>query len=277
MTSQESFIKTQVTSDELSGGNLTLHPVSGGTPDRQTQDIFFLAIFLLKSEAMIEKWYVKEPASGKIKRAIVCLAGRDNPPDTLMRVGLQLSLPDTLIVSVSPRNMEWYPMPVSAVNQSKAVKGLPSAIKATETLMRRVTKGFGLASKDIVLMGYSAGGVVSLQSCLHMKRFHPGAIIVLCGACLEPEKVPSYKNHSPIMLVHNQDDQCFEWEERYLPMKEALVKNNHDVQFVEKRYGGHMVQWEDLLPISDFIAEKLGIEGWEHPDKELIENTKRGK
>jgi predicted esterase len=96
------------------------------------------------------------------------------------------------------------------------------------------------------------------------KRY--GGAVCLSGAILEPKLVPPAKSETtPIMLIHKVDDDCFSWEERYLPMKNILQQQGYATTCIERPYGGHHISLSDLVTTSEWIAPLLGIKDWRHP------------
>jgi len=214
---------------------------------------------------MIEEWIVKEPKNGPVRYALLALAGRYNSARLMMQVAEDFQLPNTVLVAIQPYGLAWYPQPFSATDQKEAVQGLPVARSACMKLLGRISKAYRLSHKKIAVVGFSAGGVMALQMATHASKPFGGAVS-MSGAILEPIKVPQApKSHTPIMLVHNFDDGCFDWYERYLPMKISLLRRGYNVITKESRYGGHRITAGDIIEASRFFADSLGIEDWEHP------------
>ncbi len=89
------------------------------------------------------------------------------------------------------------------------------------------------------------GAVTAVHWATHTKD-PVASVICHSGAILEPSNVPAAKHDCPIILNHGMDDTCFNWEERYLPMKKALVKNKYNAWFVERKSGNHHVYRSDI-------------------------------
>lgn len=224
---------------------------------------------------MIEKWSIVEPEDGDIKRCVLCIPGRGNSTEFMMRIGSGLAIPNTLIVSVRSFTGAWYPQPKSSYDQNEAVLGLPVARTALMQSLARIRRAYNLKFTDISLLGFSAGGVMALQLAMHSGvKF--ASSVCLCGAILEPEKVPKAKNPTPIMLVHNQDDSCFDWWERYVPMKKALIENGYNPTVLENKDGEHMVYAYDVFHVSKFIGRNFGIKDWLHPRYRTFVNHEGG-
>ena len=227
---------------------------------------------------MIAQWIINEPEDGPYERCILGLPGRGNSAEMMARIIRDFQLPRTLIVAVRPWQSAWYPQPFSADDQEDATEGIPLAIRAINGVVRTLINGFNLSYEKIALLGYSAGGVMGIQTTIRrMLSVSKGkdktkpcfaGTVVYCGAILEPEKIPGVPNvahRTPFLLVHNRDDKCFDWHERYLPMKSALVNGGYDVVTAEHLFGGHMISTPDIFSSSRFLGRCFGIDDWVHP------------
>ena len=226
---------------------------------------------------MISQWIIHEPEDGNYQRCIIALPGRGNSAELMVKIARDLQIPQTLVVALRPWYSAWYPQPFSAEDQEDAIKGIPKALQAVNQAIQRVIDGFKLPYNRIALLGYSAGGVMAIQTAVHRmhvatkhkthKPCFAGAVIY-CGAILEPEQLPlapGIDRPTPFFLVHNQDDECFNWWERYIPMKSALYNCGYQVQTSESMSGGHMIKTPDIFRTSRFLGRCFGIQDWEHP------------
>jgi predicted esterase len=107
-----------------------------------------------------------------------------------------------------------------------------------------MAKQFDLKHEDIYIAGHSAGAVVALQVAAHSQE-PLGGIHVHCGAILDPASLPK-SNGTPIFVFHSENDMVFSWDERYLPMKKALIEKGYNCSFVERAGHGHSVRGEDI-------------------------------
>jgi len=204
---------------------------------------------------MISRWIVKEP-QGARKGCIIALSGRGASLGMLDEFCHYMEVPQTLVISAEPNELCWYPQPNGANDQALAIKGLELAVDALGKYIAKVQRAFRLRRNKIVLLGFSAGAVMALQMAIRSDKPFAAAIS-LCGAILEPHKVPEAKNTTPILLRHAADDTCFSWEERYLPMKEALSDQGYDLYVSERNRGGHTVDMEDVEVVSNFVRDIL--------------------
>lgn len=203
----------------------------------------------------------------KPRNCIVALAGRGIKSEHMRDICMHMHLEETLIVCFRPWQFAWYPQPNNSFDQADAVAGLPLAMKETQKAINQIcTKVYGFKNKDIALVGYSAGAVVAIQLGLHAKNPF-AAVVSLAGAILEPAEVPACNRTTPFILQHNRDDLCFDWEERYLPMKESLIDNGYDVRTIERHWGGHNPSGEGIINAAYYLAPALGYsDEWDHPE-----------
>lgn len=195
-------------------------------------------------------WCVLKP-DRKANGCIIALPGRGGHGETLAKIYDEVSKKNDapfLVIGLTPRKFKWYPMPNGANDQKEAVNGMERARIAIEETVYRVCDKFGFGHDKIALVGFSAGAVMAIQVAIHSIEPY-AAVIGHSGAILEPDLLPVCSTPTPIILTHNKDDQCFSWEERYLPMKNALMDNGYKLRWVESKEGGHNI-WDDSLDIS---------------------------
>lgn len=211
----------------------------------------------------IEKCLIKEDGD-QVKLAIISLAGRNNSADGALNIAENLCIPNAVCVGVQPIHYEWYPAPINSQDQEDAILGLPIARDLINELIDRISRAYKLRDNKIALIGYSAGGVMANEVGIRRRLACVGS---LCSAILEPNKIPMAKatSSSPILLVHHKDDMCFEWEERYLPTKKALIDKGYDLSTSESPNGGHGVDIGDVIKLSKYVGNKFKIKNWMHP------------
>jgi predicted esterase len=215
-----------------------------------------------------QNWCIYEPKI--IENCILALPGRGGLGEDLAEIYLKTRLSKTLIVGITPKNKEWYPMPFGPYNQKRAVEGIDVAMEAIEEVISTIEKKYNINSKKIALAGFSAGAVMAIQLAAHSnKKF--AAVISHCGAILEPYSMPKAQNKVPILLTHSWDDVIFDWQERYIPMKIALCEKEYDFYGVEAPDNGHTFNYFDIVIASNFIAKAFNRE-WSHPDTKVLSN-----
>jgi phospholipase/carboxylesterase len=205
---------------------------------------------------MISKWIINEPI-GKRKGCIVALPGRGTPAETMERFVCHMDLPNTLVICLEPSNLRWYPQPNGPNDQREAVAGMERATDFLNKRLSKIQRAFRLRRQQIALVGYSAGSVMALNMCVNSNQPF-AAVASMAGAILEPEHMPVANNQTPILLRHAIDDDCFKWDERYIPMKQSLLRGGYNVYVSEKNYGGHGISTEDAGTFGRFLAPFLG-------------------
>lgn len=177
--------------------------------------------------------------------AAVLLPGRGQPASNMMALYDRFAhVNEIKLLAVEPID-EWYPAPKGSNDQMEAVWGLKISVEEFNEFIANLEIELQLDRSKIALIGFSAGAVMALQAAAHSDRPY-GAVVVHAGAILEPLALPQAKHPTPILVMHNENDDCFSWDERYLPMKLALVDKKYPVEFVENEVGGHSVCDEDL-------------------------------
>jgi phospholipase/carboxylesterase len=207
---------------------------------------------------MIKKWHVIEPLH-KRRGCVIALPGRGMSAELMEKFCYHTGLLDSLQVILEPHRFQWYPAPNGAQNQDEAVAGLKDAVLEINKRISKVQRAFHLRRNQIAIIGFSAGSVMALQV-MAASQQPLAAIASFAGAILQPEEMPEAPHQTPILLRHAIDDDCFSWDERYLPMRDALKKKNYNLYTSEKFYGGHGISVEDARVIGKFVAPYLGYE-----------------
>jgi len=195
--------------------------------------------------------------TGECLGTVVLLPGRDGRADDMLRYYQQYSTLDhTRFVSVEPFD-EWYPAPNGPNDQQAAIWGLKVSVPELDNFISEIEKEYSITRSKIALVGYSAGAVMAIQLVAESDRSF-AAIIAHAGAILDPDSLPKCKNNTPVYLIHSKNDDCFDWNERYLPMKEALLKQEYAVlETIENETGGHGVSQEDIIAASNFLKKEF--------------------
>lgn len=207
----------------------------------------------------IRKITIKNPVTIHPERGcVVCLPGRGVPGFIMLRFARQMEMRRTVFATLDPLRLAWYPQPKGAHDQAATVNALPRATEAVREGIEKIKKATGFANSQIVLMGFSAGAVMALQVAMQEEAEPFAACVSLAGAIFEPWKVDKAKNQTPILLQHNRDDECFDWYERYLPMREALQDGGYNVIPLERDFGPHTLYVNDAVNVGEIIAPLLG-------------------
>lgn len=206
-----------------------------------------------------------------INYCVITLPGRAGHGDTIADFyAHSCGLEETVFVGLTPENYYWYPLPVSATNQEAAVAGLPHARFEIEKAISIVRDKYGIPKERTALVGFSAGGVMAIQVAAYSDEPY-AAVVSHSGAILEPKDLPPCKHETTAyVLIQCKDDMCFAWDERYLPMKRALLENGYDTFSLEHPLGGHGMSEEDIRQAGKFMSSWMGAQCF-HDDDLIIE------
>ena len=81
-----------------------------------------------------------------------------------------------------------------------------------------------------------------------------GALVAHNGCALDVKSIPVAKKPMSCLLFNNRDDNCFAWEERYLPTRNTLISNGYNVTCVERSSGGHGITAADVSMAAIMLA-----------------------
>lgn len=207
---------------------------------------------------MIRRMLVTEPYEER-KCCLVGLPGRGMPGDLMDRFCEHTGLMDTMRVCLEPPHYAWYPSPHGIKDQDEAIDGMKIAVAELEDKLNMIQKMWKLSKAEIALVGYSAGSVMALQLLANSAGSFAG-VVSMAGAILEPHKLKKARNDTPVLLRHNRNDDCFDWYERYLPMKNAMYDKGYNTFVNEGEYGGHGITRYDAHVIGHFLAPLLGYD-----------------
>lgn len=207
---------------------------------------------------MIKEVYVNTDENVLFDKCIVFLAGRSQQGKLLADIYKTTGeWTNTVVFGVTPQDYYWYPMPAGVDDQWDAIEGLPEARRAIEKVLSWITTTTAIPRCKTILVGFSAGGVMALEvGCKSNESFK--ALVCHSGAILNLNSLP-FCQHSnmPVLLTHSLDDDCFEWQDRYLPMKKTLVDQGYNVHVIEREFGGHELLDEDSYEVSQFMKQAL--------------------
>lgn len=196
-------------------------------------------------------WFIVE-SQNVCEHAVLVLPGRGESANRLGAMYARNCSEDTMIVGITPQNLEWYPPPFGADDQEEALAGIPAALKTIHHVLNEIKKKWSIPRKKVAVVGFSAGGVMAVQAGMHLGPL--AAVGCHAGAILDPTQVKSAIDETPFHLFHNEDDPVFEWEERFVPMNEALEKNGYQVHTWTDEEGGHTVYTNDVQTLLQALA-----------------------
>ena len=188
----------------------------------------------------------------KATHAVILLPGRGHSAEMMLNIFDDLlQLENLVIYSLHPEK-EWYPLPNGINDQIEAVEGLKSNTNSIRDYVFELLKQENISIENTIMIGFSAGAVVALEILTSFQdKF--SMIIGHSGAILVPDEIKMSENSTKIVLFHRQDDYCFDWNERYIPMKNALIEKNYNLELHEMLCGSHLIYREDLNVIKELV------------------------
>jgi predicted esterase len=200
--------------------------------------------------------FAKKPEC-EAEKMILLLPGRGQSAlDMLSRyVNFTSGLDDILLIAVDPIE-EWYPAPNGSNDQEQACWGLKISVPQLENFICELENNFNISRENIAIAGFSAGAVMAIQVATQTTRPY-AAVVSHNGAILEPHLLPKSSNKTPFLLIHSKDDDCFYWEERYLPMKNAFQSQEYVTETHEVECGGHYIHPNDVELAANWILNKF--------------------
>jgi predicted esterase len=213
---------------------------------------------------------------GRPLGCILTLPGRGGTGRSLAEIYKGAELKKTMIVGMTP-HPEWYPAPHGPDDQIDAVTGLTHAVKMVEKVLKKIRKGFGIKKEEVVLVGFSAGGVVALET-MARSKYPFAAVVCHSGAILDPQNFPVCKfKKVPIYTTHCCDDDTFSWLDRYCVLCTTLKDRGYYQIALEHARGGHAIFKQDIIEIANGVgswqpslARHLGYSAdWRHSQAHL--------
>lgn len=200
---------------------------------------------------MIEKTLIHHGRSSEY--CLVGLCGRGMGVGSMASLFEEIECPYSYL-SIQPKNYRWYEQPFSPEDQDAALESQKENILILNEYLDKNLKFLGFDTEKVIIFGFSAGGVMAIQHLATANKKYAG-VACLSGAILSPNDLPEAKNDTRVLLKHSKDDDCFDWYERYLPMKNALLEKNYNLSVCELNYGGHSFTAKDVMICRQFIDD----------------------
>ena len=201
--------------------------------------------------------YRHKPAAGGLSSNLVVFLhgyGADGKDLIDLANPFAMALPNATFISpdapdpcaMSPQGRQWFP-----------IEEIPNgAIKASESLLDLIQKeaeDLNLTFKDVVLIGFSQGAMMSMQ-CLLLNKFRLGAVIGYSGA-LREENIEAASSQiidgkhkfseTPILLVHGEQDEVVPFQS--LQNSKFLLDNiGFNVETLSRPKLGHGIDPEGI-------------------------------
>ena len=201
--------------------------------------------------------YRRPPAAGgKSRNLVVFLHGYGADGKDLIDLAnpFAMAMPNASFISpdapnpcaMSPSGREWFP-----------IDEIPTgAIKASESLLDLIqaeAQNLDLSFKEVILIGFSQGAMMSMQ-CLLINAYQFGAIIGYSGA-LRIENIEAANNQiikgkhvfadTPVLLVHGDQDEVVPFKS-LMNSKNLLNQVGFDVKTLSRPNLGHGIDPEGI-------------------------------
>ena len=201
--------------------------------------------------------YRRPPAAGgKSSNLVVFLHGYGADGKDLIDLAnpFAMAMPNASFISpdapnpcaMSPSGREWFPIDQIPIG----------AIKASESLLYLIqteAQNLGLSFKEVILIGFSQGAMMSMQ-CLLINKYQFGAIIGFSGA-LRIENIEAANNqiikgkhiynNTPVLLVHGEQDEVVPFQS-LMNSKNLLNQVGFDVKTLSRPNLGHGIDPEGI-------------------------------
>ena len=211
----------------------------------------------------------KGPARGEAERIVVLLHGYGADGNDL------LGLADPLMPHMSgtaflapnapepcvgnPFGYQWFPIPwLDGSSEASAAESMAKSVEDVNAFLDAVLRDEGIAPKDLMLVGFSQGTMMSLH--VAPRRAEPVAGIVgVSGRLLEPQRLKDeVKVRPPVLLIHGDADEMV--PPSSLPeAANALTEAEFEVYAHVSKGTGHGIAPDGLSVALAFMRDKFGL------------------
>ena len=204
--------------------------------------------------------------STQAKKMVILSHGYGADCNDLLSIGeyWQKSLPDFCFIApnaptpcqINPSGFEWFDL--MQTSQEKIIEEFQSSLKLLDQFINTQLKEQGLEKKDLYLMGFSQGTMMSLQLALSYKDPIAG-ILGYSGKVYDFNFLEkNILSQCPILLLHGNADTVITLEEMYASY-EFLKKKYLDIKYKVFENCGHSITPEGLSAGLDFLKLKVDL------------------
>lgn len=155
-----------------------------------------------------------EPEGGKPEKLVILCHGYGSNGDDLYGLipHLKPALPNAVYVSPNapevcwgaPNGYQWFPL--STLSREERLEGTLKAAPTLDHFIDQELEKYGLENKDLILVGFSQGTMMSLHVGLR-RNGDIGGIIGFSGAMTQPENwEDDITSKPPVVLIHGDID-----------------------------------------------------------------------
>lgn len=203
-----------------------------------------------------------EPESGHPEKLVILCHGFGSNGEDLIGLvpHLRHALPNAVYVSPNapevcygaPNGYQWFPL--STLSKEERLVGTLNAAPTLDQFIDQELEKYGLEDKDLILIGFSQGTMMSLHVGLRRKNDISG-IIGFSGAMTLPENwKDDITSKPPILLVHGDMDNVVPVQmmhEAFSALKEIEIDVDHHVSNGVM----HNIGPDGLQKAMDFLAK----------------------
>jgi phospholipase/carboxylesterase len=155
---------------------------------------------------------------------------------------------------INPMGRQWFPL--QTISPSELNTGAAAAREGVNGFLTVALDHFGLTDGDLILVGFSQGTMMSLETAL--RREAPVAGVVgFSGALAGQERLSSeIKSKPPILLIHGEQDPVVPFE-AMAKAKAALEDQSVSVETLARPGLQHGIDQEGLMAAIAFTRSKL--------------------
>ena len=152
--------------------------------------------------------------------------------------------------SANPMGRQWFPLD----GDQKSIDAGPDlALPAVKNLINLLLAETGLGLKDLYLIGFSQGGMMSLHAAMRLEEAI-GGVVSFSGALLSPEQLADQITaRPPVLLVHGKDDQVVPFQA--MTIAEAVLgQQNVPVTALPREGLGHGIDPDGFRKAVEFLS-----------------------
>ena len=205
-----------------------------------------------------------KPASGVTKRLVIFLHGLGADGNDLLSIGDMLDLPDTHFLSphapfpcdMAPYGYQWFSL--QDRNPARILEGISIAAPMLNAFIDAQLARFKLTPKDVALVGFSQGSMMSLYTAPRRAEAIAG-VVGISGALFGPERLAGdIQSRPPVCLIHGTADEVVPFGA--MGAAEAALKDAHVSVEAHARPGlGHGIDEVGLELMSAFLKKAFAL------------------
>ena len=213
----------------------------------------------------------RAPKSGKATSAVVFLHGYGADGADLLSLADPLAphMPDTVFYApdapepcaASPMGRQWFPIPwIDGSSEEAARAGMLEAADDLNAFLDKLLEDEALAPRDLILVGFSQGTMMSLQVAPRRDEAVAG-VVGFSGRLLAPEALATEaKVKMPVLLLHGDADEVVPYGDLQLAAQ-ALADAGFDTFTHTMEGTGHGISPDGLQQAFAFMYHLLKERG----------------